>query len=105
MLSSLPVIRSPGARILFLASTVVTIVILLWAHQLSRSGIAAGLTPIFGFLFAVGDYGGSNCALLILLAAALVPGRYSGRPLLRWFGRHPGVVAAASFLILSCGAW
>lgn len=105
MLANLPIIRSPGARILFLGSAVVTVVILLWANQLSRSGSAAGLTPIFGFLFAVGDYGGSNCALLILLAAAFVPGGYSLRPLLQWFGRHPGLVATASVAILSCGAW
>jgi hypothetical protein len=105
VLPNLPVIRSSGARLLFLGSAIITVAILLLAHHLSRSGAAAGLTTIFSYLFAIGDFAGSKCALLILLAAAFVPGRYSGRPLLQWVGQHPGWVAAASVVVLSCGAW
>jgi len=105
MLSTLPVMRSPGARILFFGSALLTAGILLWANHLRWSGGTHGLTPIFFILFAAGDYAGSNCGLLILLVAACVQTKYSFRPLLRWFGEHPGRVASISVLVLCCGAW
>jgi hypothetical protein len=101
---SLPVLRSSGARALCIGSAVITIVIGLWA-DLSFTGGAHGLTPIFVYLFAVGDSSASISMLLVLLAAALVPARYSATPLLQWVGRHPAAIAAFSFVTLSCGAW
>jgi hypothetical protein len=104
MLSSLPVVRSASARFLFLGTALITGVLLQWANQLSPTGAAKELTPIFFRLFTIGDYGGANCALLILLAAALFPARYSLRPVLLWIGNHPVLIAATSAIILSCGA-
>jgi hypothetical protein len=103
MFSNLVVVRSPGARFLFLAGAVVTAAILVWANDLSSTGSARALTPIFFRLFTIDDYAGASCMLLVLLAAALFAGRYGSIPL--WFGRHPGLVAACSALILCCGAW
>jgi len=105
MFSNLIVGRSAGARYLFIASAIVSVAILLWANHLGTTGGSRGLTPIFLRLFAIGDYAGSNCTLLILLLAALMPDRYSARPVLRWFGDHPRTVAASSAVILSCGTW
>src|SRR5258707_613830 len=104
MFSNLPVVRSASARSLFLGTAIVTGVLLLWTNQLSPTGAAKELTPVFFRLFTIGDYGGANCALLILLAAAFFPARYSSRPVLRWIGDHPVPVAATSAVILSCGA-
>jgi hypothetical protein len=101
---SLPALRSPGARALWVGSAVITIVIGLWA-ELSFNVGPHGLTPIFVYLFAVGDSSASISMLLVLLVAALVPARFSATPLLLWIGRHPGAIATFAFVTLSCGAW
>jgi hypothetical protein len=104
MLLNLPVTRSAGARILFFGAALVTVAIAWWANGLDVRGAAAGLTPIFLHLFTIFDYPGANCALLILIAAALVPSRFSFRPLLHWIGEHPGKIAVSSTAVLCAGA-
>jgi hypothetical protein len=105
MFAKLPIVRSLGARCLFLGSAAVTTAILLWTNRLHPTGSAGGLTPIFFRLFTIEDYGGANCMLLILLVAALTPIRYSSWAVLNWIGRHPGAVALAGLVILCCGSW
>lgn len=100
MLTDSPVVRSTGARILFLVSAVVTISILLWMHQMRPHG----LTTIFFVLFARGDYGATICALLILIVAIFVPNRSSARGMFLWTGEHPMLVATVSLVLLVCGA-
>lgn len=104
MTLSLPVLRSAGARTLCVGSAAITIVIGLWAG-LSFTGGVRGLTPIFLYLFTVGDSWASISLLLVLLAASLVPARYCAAPLLQWIGRNPAAIAAFSFAVLSCAAW
>ena len=103
MLTNSPVVRSAGARTLFLLSAVLTAAILLWMHHLRSVG-GPGLTPIFFILFAFDDYGATIVALLILIAAAFMPARSPLRGIFRWAGAHPGAVAAASLLVLCVGA-
>jgi hypothetical protein len=104
VLSNLPVVRSPAARVLFLSSAIITVALLQWARHLGGRADFGGLTPIFFVLFALFDYRAAMCALLILVFAALVPGRFSSRPLLRWIGDHPIVVAAGGAILLCVGS-
>jgi hypothetical protein len=104
VLSNSPVVRSAGARILFLLSAAATVAILLWMHDLRLSGAVQGLTPIFYFLFAYQDYWPTVVALLILLMAAVLPARAPARGLLRWVGEHPVTIASASMVVLCVGA-
>lgn len=103
MLSNFPVARSTGARMLFFGSALITVAIALWANGLDVRGAAGGLTPIFLYLFTIYDYAGANCALLILIAAALVSARFSFRTLLRWIGEHPVKVASLTTVVLCAG--
>jgi hypothetical protein len=102
--ADLPVVRSPGARILFLVGAVVTITILQWIHQMLVGGETHGLTTIFFFLFAYGDYGAAICALLILIVAVFAPIRSPARNMFLWAGEHPMLVAMVSLVLLVCGA-
>jgi hypothetical protein len=94
-----------GRRPLVLVTVLLTAALLCWTYVLSLDGSTHGLTPIFFFLFTVADRAGFECALLIALAAALVPGRYRATAGLQWLGSNPGWVAAASVVVLSGGAW
>jgi hypothetical protein len=105
MFENLAVSRSAGARSLFLGSVAGTVAVLVLACELAGIKSASGLVPIFRMLFAVGDYQGAYCALLILLGAAAVSAAYSPRALLRWLGLHPLFVAVSSALLLSVGTW
>jgi hypothetical protein len=100
VLADSPVVRSTGARILFLVSAVVTSAILLWIHQMRPHG----LTTIFFLLFVQGDYGATICALLILIVAIFVPNRSSARGMFLWTGEHPMLVATVSLVALVWGA-
>ena len=100
MLTDSPVARSTGARILFLASGIVTIAILQWLHHVRPDG----LTTIFFELFAYGDYGATICALLILMVAIFAPIRSPARGMFLWAGEHPILVAMVSLVLLVCGA-
>ena len=105
MLANLPIARVSGARILFFGAGLVTVAIALWAKGgVDTRGVAGELTPIFLFLFSTYDYAGALCGLLILIAAALVPARFSFRPLLRWIGEHPVKVASLTTAVLCAGA-
>ncbi|HWJ33962.1 MAG TPA: hypothetical protein VNR70_01785 [Steroidobacteraceae bacterium] len=66
------VAQSRGARILLSLTALVTAALLLWTHALSLGGGTQGLTPIFFFLFAIGDAAAFKCALVIVVAAAVV---------------------------------
>jgi hypothetical protein len=104
MLFNLPLTRSVGARILFFGTALITAAIALWANGgLDARGAAGGLTPIFLYLFTIYDYAGANCALLILISAALVSARFSFRTLLRWIGEHPVKVASLTTVVLCAG--
>ena len=104
MLINSPVVRSAGARALFLLSAVLTVAILLWIHHMRLTGATHGLTPIFFLLFAYDDNGATILALLILVLAALLPARSGVRDALRWAGEHAGAVAIASLIVLCVGA-
>jgi hypothetical protein len=104
VLTNSPVVRSTGARTLFFVSAAVTVAILLWMHQLRMSGALHGLAPIFFVLFAFEDYGATVVALLILLAAVLIPIQPGARQLFRWAGEHPAAVALLSLFFLCVGA-
>lgn len=100
MLSSLSVVRSVGARTLFLSTAIITATILFWT---SEGGDPGGyLTPIFSFLFFSLDEHGAMCELLILVIASLLAARAHGRALLGWIGAHPLIVASVSFVVM-CG--
>ena len=104
MLTDSPVVRSTGARILFLAGALVTITILQWTHQMAMHGFQPGLTAIFFVLFAYGDYGAAICALLILIVGVLSPVGSPARSMFLWAGEHPILVATVSLVLLVCGA-
>jgi hypothetical protein len=97
-------VRSAGARILFLVGAILTITILQWIHQMFVGGETHGLTTIFFFLFAYGDYGAAICALLILIVAIFSPVRSPPRNMFLWAGEHPMLVAMVSLVLLVCGA-
>jgi hypothetical protein len=101
MLSNLPVMRSAGARTLFFGTSLVTVAIALWADGSGPQ--VPGLTLIFRRLFIEFDYPGAVCALLTLIAAALVSRRVPFTPVLRWAGEHPRAIAATSALVLCLG--
>src|SRR5580692_10271519 len=90
------VVRSPAARMLFMASALVTIAIVLWTQHLRRLGYVPTFTPIYYMLFDISDYGGAIVALLVLLGAVLIPESLPIRPVVRWVGTHPVIVAGLS---------
>lgn len=104
MVSNLPVVRSAPARALFLASAVITALLLAWTHRLAHGNDFHGLTPIFFVLFAVFDYSGARSLLLVLVLAACISGRLPVRPLLRWISDHSVLVAAMTTALLCAGA-
>ena len=103
MLTNSPVVRSAGARILFLVSAILTVAILLWIHHLRHAG-ASGLTPIFFILFAYDDSGATILALLTLVVAAMLPARSHVHAAFRWAGEHAAIVALTSLIVLCIGA-
>jgi len=104
VLTNSPVVRSSGARMLFLLAAAISVVTLLWMHHMRLTGQPPGLTGIFFFLFAWEDYGSTIVALLILLAAVVIPSRPAIRGIFRWAGEHPLVIAVTSFFVLCAGA-
>ena len=102
MLTNSPIVRSPAARALFFVCAAVSVAILLWAHYLGLHG-TSGLTMIFFVLFATFDYSAAGGALIILIAAALIARPSWLRPVARWVGDHPVVVAACCAAILAAG--
>ena len=104
MLTDSPVVRATGPRILFLVGALVTIMILLWMHQMRLSGELNGLTPIFFFLFTSGDYDATVWMLLILMLAVFIPVNSPVRGFVRWAGEHPVIIAASSGMVLCGGA-
>jgi hypothetical protein len=93
VLTNLPVARSSGARALFLFTAVLTAAILLWIRGFGSIHAASRLSPIFVYLFTVCDYRAAVLALLMVIAAAFVPQRYSFRPLLNWIADHVWPIA------------
>lgn len=104
MLTKAPVVRCAGARILFLLSIACTAAILLWTGNMDATGAAARLTLIFFLLFTEGDHSATILAVLILIAAALLPAHSAVRGSFRWAGEHPLVVAGTSLVALCAGA-
>jgi hypothetical protein len=104
MLENLPICRSAGTRNLFLASSAITIGVVLLANNLP-TGASQGLTSIFKMLFSIGDSQAADCALLILLVCACAPIRLPVRSFLRWVGLHPISIALAITAFLGIGSW
>jgi hypothetical protein len=99
-LPDLHVVRSRGPLVLFLVGAGITVLLMLWTQQASGS---RGLTPIFLVLFADKDYAGTQCALLILIAAVFLSPRVPARRLLTFGGNHPVALALGSGLVLAAG--
>src|SRR5580698_365414 len=104
MLNHSPIVRSVGARVLFIAAAFVTVVILQWINQLRLSGQPQGLTTIFFVLFAYKDLPGAIGALLILLGAIFISQDERSQRALRWAGNHPLVIAVVSAVVLAAGS-
>jgi hypothetical protein len=104
VLTDSPVVRSAGARILFLVGAIVTVTILEWTHQLFAHGDLHGLTVVFFVLFVHEDYGASICALVILIVAIFAPSGSPGRNMFLWAGNHPFAVATFGLVMLLSGA-
>ncbi len=100
VLANLPVVRSRGARALFLSTALLTAAILWWSRGFASTHGATLLAPIFLYLFTL-DYPATICALLIIVVAAFVPQKYSFRPLLSWMGDHVWPIAGV-FCISLC---
>jgi hypothetical protein len=99
MSANLPIMRSAGARVFFLASIAVTLGILFWIQYLRPDG----LTAIFFALFERLDRLAAVCAALILVAAVFVSNR-SAVALPRWVGAHPHPVALGTGALLCAGS-
>ncbi|HEY4210556.1 MAG TPA: hypothetical protein VGM84_03665 [Steroidobacteraceae bacterium] len=104
MLSNSPVVRSMGARTLFLLTAAMTVIILLGIRELRGSSTPISLTPIFVFLFAFDDYNAVFWMLLLLLLAVVIPVQFPARRIFRWVGEHPLGVAAICAVGLCWGA-
>lgn len=103
MLAHSPVVRAAAARNLFLATAIITALILLGIHELDELLPPNTFTPIFYRLFEILDFQGAVCALLILVCAVFVPSRPWATALLRWIGAHPGPIAAGSAALMCAG--
>jgi hypothetical protein len=89
--------------VLFLTSAVVTVLLMLWTHNLGLSRGTHGLTTIFFFLFANMDYPGTVCALVVLIGATVGSQYLPAGRVLRWAGGNPLFIAAVCALILGVG--
>lgn len=103
MILNLPVVRSRGARTLFLIAATITVVILLWANYLVVGERSLGLSPIFYFLFTRFDSPAAASMLLALIAAVFFTNRFPARALVRWIGDHCGILAASTAVVFSVG--
>jgi hypothetical protein len=74
-----------------------------WTHQLATGRGTHGLAASFFTLFAIKDYPGTVCALLILVGAAAVSRYLPAGQVLRWAGAHPVVIATMSTGVLAVG--
>ncbi len=98
----LPVVHSARARAFFLGTAVLTLAILCGNRALSEIQ-PAGLTSIFFLLFVIDDHTAALCALLILVASALVPAGGQIHAVPRWMGKHAALVAGATVALLALG--
>ncbi|HVW68667.1 MAG TPA: hypothetical protein VHB68_06805 [Steroidobacteraceae bacterium] len=94
---------SRDARTLFLCTALLTAAILWWIKDFAATHGAARLSPIFVSLFTVLDYPAAVCTLLIAVAAALVPGKYTFRPLLGWIEDHTWPIAGVVCVVMCIG--
>jgi hypothetical protein len=88
---------------LFLVGAIVTTAILLWTHELRRSGDLHGLATIFFVLFADNDYPGTLCALLILVSALFGSRCIPARRFIHWAGDQPIDIAIITASLLALG--
>jgi hypothetical protein len=103
VLANSPVVRSDRARLLFLASAIITAGIRLWAEYFLPQGGRGLLTPIFLYLFQDLDTVAGGWTLLILVLAAVLPRTFVGRGLLGWISNHMASVVVATAALLSAG--
>lgn len=103
VLESLPVARPGGARALFVGTVLLTAAILCWSRGFGATHGATMLAPIFVYLFTTQDYPATFCALLLAVAAAFVPRKYSFRVLLGWIGDHTWYIAGGVCVALCVG--
>ena len=103
MLRNLPVVRSFGALILFLATAVLTIYILLWSRHFGATFAATRMAQPFVYLFTVFDAPAAAWGLVLVVAAALVARKDSFRPLLGWIADHVWLIAGVACVALCIG--
>lgn len=99
------VARSSGAQA-FLVTTAVLTVALLWGLKgFETTHVATRLTQPFVYLFTAYDYPAAVWALLMIVAVAFVPQKYSFRPLLSWISDNVWMVAGVVCVVLCIGTW
>jgi hypothetical protein len=72
-----------------------------WTKGFGASHAASLLLPVFVFLFSTYDYPASILMLLVVLASAFLPLRYSFRPMLNWIADHVWLVTGIVFVVLT----
>ena len=100
-LATSPVVQSPGARVLFLASAAITAGILLWSEYFFPG--RARLSPIFQLLFSLDDMRAASWTLAMLILAVFLPWPRSSGKVLGWISNHVGGIAIAVAVLLSAG--
>src|SRR5579871_4176234 len=99
------VARSSGARAFLLATAVLTAALLWWIKDYGSTHAATRLALVFDYLFTTYDYPAAVWALLMVVAAALVPQKCSFRPLLTWISDSVWVVAGVTCVALCISTW
>lgn len=94
---------SRPAAVLFVASTVVMLAVYWWTYRM-RSGFGVPqVAPIFYLLVARYDFYAAMCGVLLLIAAAFVPGRLPTGRLLEWIGARPLPLALGATVLCCLG--
>ena len=99
------VARSSGAQAFLLTTAVLTAALLWWIKGFGTTHAATRLTLSFVYLFTTFDYPAAVWALLMVVAVAFVPQKYSFRPLLSWISDNVWVVAGVVCVVLCTGTW
>ena len=104
MLTAAPVIRSAGARALFLTTAAVTVAIYLWTDHVSRNVLDYYLAPVFRMLFMYYDgQAAGGLAFILILAALFARPGWLNR-VACWVSDHTLAIAAGTAVLLSVGS-
>ena len=99
-LAQLPVTRSADARIAFVVTTAISILILWWIREVRDAGGASGVTPIFYVLLTRFDHDAALVLLALLIVALLVRAGPWTERVCEWAGTHPREIALATTILL-----